>query len=1079
MDGNWNGAWSLHCSRMVMAIPVVLVLAACGGTSERTSSDNDANAPSTSTIGRADWDARSLLLTVSGTWSATATTDSPLLLSDADTAEVLMDVPLATGQTGYVAVIEDLTSVPCAISVSDGTTQIRRVVDNAPPNCADFVASHDLRFDVRRAVWRSERAALSIEGVSPVPNVVTLTYPGTATVLAAVPVSDRLGRTLGFWRIHIVGLDPTRVPCTLSVTTGTDTEVFGVQGAPVTCIGNPGTPPPIPNQAPTGRVIAPLAPATIVAGESVSFAGDGTDPDNHLPLTYAWDFAGGAAASTMQNPGPVVFATAGSYAVKLTVRDGLGLADPNPPTLLVTVNAAAPPLNQAPSGRIVSPASPVTIVAGESVSFAGDGTDPDNNLPLTYAWDFAGGAAASTLQNPGPVVFAAAGNYAVTLTVRDSLGLADSNPPTLAIVVNPATPVPAVPPSGTIVDPAADVTVVAGSPVTFRASATDPGNLAVSYRWAFGGGAIPSTAQDPGAVIFATPGIYPVTMIATNSANLADPTPETRTITVSAAQATPVVIGAALFGAVTPDKDFSVASWIPLGNSLRAQVVNGNVLPTDKPALLADSAVKMVYAAQADPKGSITTTSIGKTTFWPAGNTAYLFMLPPGVTLQGDQGLQGTQKRLSQNMPGTVNAPQLFGNFDATSGVSAFTARAIPVVPLDDANQRNNYPLFRMSAQDVTSGTVLAHLDTVLAVGDEQDCATGCHATGGNAADAATAARLGGVITWSANPDLANQAKDNIWIMHDSLFGTPPSGTTQDACARCHYTPSADPDGLGPQGTQQLRRPWLAEALHRVHGLGLTGAPPSATVPPVMTDDQCGRCHEAGGARLSRGAMLTAGQVCKDCHGGMLALAAQFQLVTTPPRARLAFVDQPRCESCHIGDNLSVTTGPLVLRQAFDVADPAATPRLVPTSRYAQEPGKLFSASVGHGKMTCIGCHGSTHAEWPVDDVAANDNATPVHLQGHRGVLTDCKACHVGGVDVKLLNGPHGLHAVNDPGWVAQHAPVYTADPAVCKACHGATLDGSYLSRAATDSSFLKEDGAAKLYRAGDVVGCADCHAKP
>ena len=64
--------------------------------------------------------------------------------------------------------------------------------------------------------------------------------------------------------------------------------------------------------------------------------------------------------------------------------------------------AAGSPSNQPPNGTITSPASDVTIAPGQSVSFAGSGSDPDNNLPLTYAWNFgAGGPPSSTSQNPG------------------------------------------------------------------------------------------------------------------------------------------------------------------------------------------------------------------------------------------------------------------------------------------------------------------------------------------------------------------------------------------------------------------------------------------------------------------------------------------------------------------------------------------------------------------------------------------------------------------------------------------------------------------------------------------------------
>jgi predicted CXXCH cytochrome family protein len=288
----------------------------------------------------------------------------------------------------------------------------------------------------------------------------------------------------------------------------------------------------------------------------------------------------------------------------------------------------------------------------------------------------------------------------------------------------------------------------------------------------------------------------------------------------------------------------------------------------------------------------------------------------------------------------------------------------------------------------------------------------------------------------------------------------------------------ADPDGVGPITTQNKRI--FSSAAHRSHGFtfGKVAATPAS--PAVIADDKCSVCHESGGAKYSRGAMATATQTCVDCHGGMMAVGGLSNLAgTAPARRRIPYQDQPRCESCHIGDLLTVATGPTVLRQAYLATDRTAAPRLAPTSRYAQEVGKSYADSLGHGKISCIGCHGSSHAEWPVTDATSNDNVAPMHVQGHRGVLTECKACHVGGVDVSLQTGPHGLHAINDPGWVAQHAVVYTANPKACTACHGLTLDGDYLARAATDRSFIAKDGTTVTYKKGDKVACVECHAKP
>ena len=95
------------------------------------------------------------------------------------------------------------------------------------------------------------------------------------------------------------------------------------------------------NQAPDGIIETPTGNVTIAAGESVNFTGSGTDPDNNLPLTYLWNFGGGATNSTAEDPGNVTFNTPGTYNVTFTVTDSLGLPDPTPASVQITVNAAS------------------------------------------------------------------------------------------------------------------------------------------------------------------------------------------------------------------------------------------------------------------------------------------------------------------------------------------------------------------------------------------------------------------------------------------------------------------------------------------------------------------------------------------------------------------------------------------------------------------------------------------------------------------------------------------------------------------------------------------------------------------
>ena len=190
--------------------------------------------------------------------------------------------------------------------------------------------------------------------------------------------------------------------------------------------------PPQTNQAPDGVIGAPANNTSINKDGSLTFTGTGSDPDGNTPLTYAWNFGGAAANSSAQSQS-VVFSTPGKFTITLTVTDSNGRSDPTPASITVIVKD--PNANQAPNGTIDDPASNSAIDVGGFLTFAGTGIDPDNNTPLAYAWNFGGGAANSTLQAPGKIIFNNAGIYTVTFTVKDNNGLSDPTPATRTVTV--------------------------------------------------------------------------------------------------------------------------------------------------------------------------------------------------------------------------------------------------------------------------------------------------------------------------------------------------------------------------------------------------------------------------------------------------------------------------------------------------------------------------------------------------------------------------------------------------------------------------------------------------------------------
>lgn len=89
-------------------------------------------------------------------------------------------------------------------------------------------------------------------------------------------------------------------------------------------------------------------------------------------------------------------------------------------------------------------------------------------------------------------------------------------------------------PDATITLPTQDETIEMGTSIDFTGSAADPDGSIASYKWIFpGGNPATSTEQNPGPVTFSSPGTYIVSLNAIDNSGVADPSPPTRTITVT------------------------------------------------------------------------------------------------------------------------------------------------------------------------------------------------------------------------------------------------------------------------------------------------------------------------------------------------------------------------------------------------------------------------------------------------------------------------------------------------------------------------------------------------------------------
>jgi len=169
-------------------------------------------------------------------------------------------------------------------------------------------------------------------------------------------------------------------------------------------------------------------------------------------------------------------------------------------------------------------------------------------------------------------------------------------------------------------------------------------------------------------------------------------------------------------------------------------------------------------------------------------------------------------------------------------------------------------------------------------------------------------------------------------------------------CASCHAS-----NALGLPGHPDL--PSLSEAVHKHHG--------------EVTND-CYKCHPGPITQCLRDVMKNRhGFVCQTCHGSVTQVGESIS------SGRVPWLQEPACGAvqCH---------GP----------------------NYAEEPGKLYRQSRGHGNLFCGACHGEPHAIVPSG--VARDNVENISLQGYAGTLTKCEVCH--GIRPSG-QGPHGLLA--------------------------------------------------------------------
>src|SRR5262245_8012090 len=218
-----------------------------------------------------------------------------------------------------------------------------------------------------------------ITGTTPASLVIGYNAPFSVSYTSASPISSAVlirpgADTHGFdMEQRLVGLcgPSPQTPCsgsgTLSLTTPPNGNIAPPGYYMLFLLDSAGVPSkaqfiqlsPYTTTPPSGVITSPASDVTIQAGGSVNF---GTSTS---AAQYSWVFPSGSpATSTARNPGSVTFATPGTYVASLTVIDGSGNSDPDPPTRTITVTPTTPDFSIA-----VTPSGANEVVPGQSATF--------------------------------------------------------------------------------------------------------------------------------------------------------------------------------------------------------------------------------------------------------------------------------------------------------------------------------------------------------------------------------------------------------------------------------------------------------------------------------------------------------------------------------------------------------------------------------------------------------------------------------------------------------------------------------------------------------------------------------------
>ncbi len=424
-------------------------------------------------------------------------------------------------------------------------------------------------------------------------------------------------------------------------------------------------------------------------------------------------------------------------------------------------------------------------------------------------------------------------------------------------------------------------------------------------------------------------------------------------------------------------------TYLPSISNIKAQVFEKAQLPK----VLDANAIELRYLAASNPLDPVGVNSINSTSQnWPLGSrlmqaeiqktdifetrvrppeqsqnlSEYYFngswvaglsqLNNQSEPMLSDEGYQNTYADPPLNpdhgryMPGIanpfqVNDAQLFSGY--LDSDKSFIARLLPLTDIDDAGRVNPYPLYRVEAKRVGTGTTVAATDMAMTVGRDLHCRE-CHAKGGLGANPEIYPQHAGqdghdhAESPIPPPDYREPASSSIFdqeytairnlsSLHDSLnpgwrliermdegykyssddVVQSDKPTSCDGDQGCHTTAMTQVPFNQALRIQNGPAP-LSLDMHEYHGQltytddkqdivrdaqgrparwDFTAGPnPNPLFPdrdaqgkPLPMEQNCLKCHGGQREQCFRDRMFTAGVTCYQCHGGMLAVSGSYK----------------------------------------------------------------------------------------------------------------------------------------------------------------------------------------------------------